>query len=72
MANLKKQRKKKKKKRKKKKKKKTNMKNGRFFKKKKKKKKDSGLANGFQGAVFRGKVWGEGCKVYDFLLIGLW
>ena len=27
--------------------------------------------NSFQG-VFIGKIWGEGCRVCDFLLIGWW
>ena len=30
------------------------------------------LLDGFQGEVFIGKIWGEGCKVCDFPLIGWW
>ena len=30
------------------------------------------ITDGFQGRVFKGKIWGEGCTVYDFLLIGWW
>ena len=28
------------------------------------------LSNSFQGMVFNSKIWGEGCRVCDFLLIG--
>ena len=28
------------------------------------------LLDGFWEKVFLGKIWGEGCRVYDFLLIG--
>ena len=27
---------------------------------------------GFQGEAFIGKIWGEGCRVCDILLIGWW
>ena len=30
------------------------------------------LPDGFVGIVLIGKIWGEGCRVYDFLLIGWW
>lgn len=30
------------------------------------------LSNGFQARVFKGKFWGEGCRVCAFLLIGWW
>ena len=30
------------------------------------------LSNDFQGELFIGKVWGEGCRVCNFLLIGWW
>ena len=30
------------------------------------------LPDGFQGRVFKGNIWGKGCGVYDFLLIGWW
>ena len=30
------------------------------------------LLDGFQGEVFIGKIWGEGCKVCDFPLTGWW
>ena len=30
------------------------------------------LPVGFQGRVFRGKIWGEGCWVCDLLLTGWW
>ena len=30
------------------------------------------LPDGFQGEVFIGKIWGEGYRVCDFLLIGWW
>jgi len=30
------------------------------------------LLNSFQGMVFKGNILGEGCRVYDFLLIGWW
>ena len=30
------------------------------------------LSDGFQGEVFIGKIWGEGFRVCDFLLIGWW
>ena len=29
------------------------------------------LSDGFGGEVFIGKMWGEGCRVCDFLLIGV-
>ena len=29
------------------------------------------LPEGFQG-VFIGKIWGENCRVFDFLLTGWW
>ena len=32
----------------------------------------SSLQDGFQGEVFIGKIWSEGCRVCDFLLIGWW
>ena len=32
--------------------------------------KDPNPADGFQGRVFKGKFGGEGCRVYDLLLIG--
>jgi len=28
------------------------------------------LSYSFQGMVFNSKIWGEGCRVCDFLLIG--
>ena len=28
------------------------------------------LPDGLGGEVFIGKIWGEGCRIYDFLLIG--
>ena len=28
--------------------------------------------DGFWGKVFTGKIWGKGCMVCDFLLIGWW
>ena len=28
--------------------------------------------DGFGGKVFIGRVWGESCKVYDFLLFSFW
>ena len=34
--------------------------------------KRSEIADGFQGRVFKGKIWGEGCTVYNFFLIGWW
>ena len=34
--------------------------------------KRSELLKGFQEWVFKGKIWGEGCSVCDFLLIGWW
>ena len=30
------------------------------------------LLDGLGGEVFIGKIWGEGCRVCDFLLIGWW
>ena len=30
------------------------------------------LPNGFQGSVFKGNIWDEGCRVHAFLLIGWW
>ena len=30
------------------------------------------LPDGLGGKVFKGKIWGEGCRVCDFLLIGWW
>ena len=30
------------------------------------------LPDGFVGIVLIGKIWGEGCRVCDFLLIGWW
>ena len=30
------------------------------------------VSDAFQGEVFVGKIWGEGCRWYDFLLIGWW
>ena len=30
------------------------------------------LSDVFQGGVFKGKIWGEGCRVCDLLLIGWW
>lgn len=30
------------------------------------------LPEGFQGDIFIGNIWGEGCRVCDFLLIGWW
>ena len=30
------------------------------------------LPSGFQGRVFIGKIWGEGCRVCDLPLIGWW
>ena len=30
------------------------------------------LLKGFQEWVFKGKIWGEGCSVCDFLLVGWW
>ena len=30
------------------------------------------LPDGFQGRVFMGKIWSEGSRVCDFLLIGWW
>ena len=30
------------------------------------------LPDSFQGEVFKGNIWGEGCRVHDFLLIGWW
>ena len=30
------------------------------------------LPDSFQGGVFKGNIWGEGCRVCDFLLIGWW
>ena len=30
------------------------------------------LPDGFQGVVFIEKIWGEGYRVCDFLLIGWW
>jgi len=38
-------------------------------KKKKKKKKENKLPNGLWGEFFIGKIWGEGCRFCDFLLI---
>ena len=34
--------------------------------------KDLNSLDCFQGRVFIGKFWGEGCKVCDFLLIDWW
>ena len=28
------------------------------------------LSNGFQGRVFKGKIWGDGCRVHDRLAGG--
>lgn len=28
------------------------------------------LHESFQGKVFKGSIWGEGCMVHDFLLTG--
>ena len=30
------------------------------------------LPDGIRRRVFKGKIWGEGCSVCDFLLIGWW
>ena len=30
------------------------------------------LPDSFQGRVFKGNIWSEGCRVHDFLLIGWW
>ena len=30
------------------------------------------LPDGFQGEVFIGKIWGEGCRMCDFLLTAWW
>ena len=30
------------------------------------------LHDDFWGRVFKGKIWGEDCRVCDFLLIGWW
>ena len=30
------------------------------------------LSNGFEGRVFKGNIWGEGCRVDDFLPIVWW
>lgn len=30
------------------------------------------LTYGFLQSIFKGNIWGNGCRVYDFLLIGQW
>ena len=32
----------------------------------------SEVLDGFGGRVFIGRIWGEGCKVYDLPLVGWW